>query len=167
MNTRTGMPGVFAFTLWVLLLLGASSLQAVYAARLAFWGGYPDFPLTVALCAALLSDASVGCVTGFGAGLVMASVCGRTLGTFLISRTIAGYLAGLLTNRLFRGNLGVVFLGVWGASVAAEVIYGLAAPRLTLMHWVYSTLIGATMNAFLALPITLLLRRFGWGQGRV
>lgn len=167
MTERTGAPGTLALALFVILLLAAGGLQTSYASLLTYHGGCPDFPLTVALCAALLSDASVGCLAGFGCGLVSAAVNGRTLGTFLLSRAVAGYLAGLLTNRLFRGNLGVVFLGVWGGSVAAEVIYGLAAPRLTLMHWVYSGLIGATMNAFIAVPTTLILRRVGWGSGRV
>jgi LytS/YehU family sensor histidine kinase len=121
--------------------------------------------LTLAPSGALLSDAGVGCLTGMASGLMTAAVVGQTVGTYLVSRTLAGFMAGWMTNRLYRGNIGVVVLGVFLTSVLAEVAYGLAAPRLSLHHWVQTTLIGAVMNAALALPVTLLLRRCGWGKG--
>jgi rod shape-determining protein MreD len=165
MNRRTGTPGGAAIVWYGLLLFAAAGIQTVFLGRLGFREGHPDLILTLALSAALLSDAGVGCIAGMAGGLVTAAVVGQTVGTYLVSRTLAAFVAGWLTNRLSRGNIGVVVLGVFLTSVLAEVVYGLAAPRLTLRHWVEATLIGAAMNAALALPVSLLLRRCGWGRG--
>jgi hypothetical protein len=165
MNRRTGAPGGAAIAWYGLLLLAAAGIQSGLLGRLGYREGHPDLLMTLALSAALLSDAGVGCLVGMASGLVTAAVVGQTVGTYLVSRTLAGFVAGWLTNRLYRGNIGVVVLGVFVTSVLAEVTYGLAAPRLTLRHWVQATLIGAAMNAVLALPATLLLRRCGWGKG--
>jgi rod shape-determining protein MreD len=167
MNPAVAIPSPLSVVLYIILLLIGAGLQSTAAAGIAFRGAHPDFVLTIALSAALLSDASVGCLAGFGAGLVMTSVVGRTLGTFLVSRTIAGYVAGLVTKRLYRGNAGVVLLGVFIGSIIAEIVYGLSDPRLTLSHWVQTTLLGAGMNAVLALPMTVILRYLGWGKGRL
>lgn len=151
--------------LWLILfLLVAAGLQSVFSARLMFFGGQPDFLLALTLTAALLSDASTGAIIGVVAGLLSGSLSSHAVGTFMASRTLAGFVAGGFTARLYGANLGVTLLGVFVGSVAAEIIFGLAAPRLTFMHWVQSTLIGAVMNSLIALPLSLLLRRLGWGR---
>ena len=95
-----------------------------------------------------------------------ASIVGETAGTFLVSRTIAGYAAGVPTGRLYRGKIGIVVLSVFVCSLLAETIFALAAPRLTLEHWLISIPGGAAMNALLAPPTLFLLRRAGWGGAR-
>ncbi|MDX1932012.1 MAG: rod shape-determining protein MreD, partial [Capsulimonadales bacterium] len=166
-NTEIAAPRPPALLFFLLLLLIAAGLQSTVAGAIQYRGAHPDIVLTVALSAALLSDASVGCLTGVVGGLISGSVVGKTLGTFLISRALAGYLAGAITTRLYRGNAAVILLGVFIGSVAAETIYGFSVPRLTLSHWIGNILLGAAMNALLALPMSFLLHRFGWGNGRL
>lgn len=167
-RTSGGAPPPASWLAFFLLLLVLGTLQSTLAFRLTFWGAQPDFLLTLALVAALLSDSRTGCLTGFAGGLVTAALVGQTAGTFLVSRTVAGCVAGALTARLFRGNLGVVLLVTFLASLVAEVVYALAAPpRMELLEWLRAAGVGSAMNALLALPLAYLLRRCGWGRGRL
>jgi rod shape-determining protein MreD len=167
MNTANAVPGRAAAVWFLLLLCIAAGLQSAFASRLTFLGGQPDFVLTFTLCAALLSDAAVGCLVGVAGGLVAAATVGQTVGTFLVSRILAAYSAGLMTSRLYRGNIGVIFLGVLATTVIAEVAYVLSAPGGSLRVWAQSVAVSAAMNALLALPLSALLRRCGWGRNRL
>ena len=164
MNPQNEPPPPHAIFWYAVLLLVAAGLQSLVAARVSVLGGEPDFVLTVAAVAALLSNARAGAVTGFTAGLVTASLIGQTVGTFYVSRTLVGWLAGWSTARLYRDNAWVVILGVLLASILSEVIYLLAAPHLSLGHGLKASLLGAVWNAILAYPTMLLLRRCGWGH---
>jgi cell shape-determining protein MreD len=167
MTPENAIPGRAAILWFVFFLLLASAAQSVFASRLLFFGGQPDFVLTLVLVASLLSDAAAGSLLGFAGGLITAANVGTTVGTFLVSRTIAAYCAGLMTTRLYRGNIGVIFLGVLATTCIAEVIYILAAPRGSFVVWVQGIAVGAVMNALIALPISFVLRRCGWGRNRL
>lgn len=151
--------------LWLLLLL-AGAAQATLSHRLWFWGGQPDFILAVVLAAAVLSDAGAGCVIGLGGGLLTGAVVGETVGTYLVTRTVAGFVAGLLPSRMFRANIFVIVSSAVAASVVAETLYILAAPRIGLSQWLPAALAGMLWNALLAVPAAFFLRRVGWSQGR-
>ena len=166
-QAETGAPTLWGVGAFVFLLLVFGGLQSAWASRMGLWGGSPDFPLTLALCAALLSDAQTGAIAGFAAGWVSAALSGETLGTFLVSRILAGFLAGSLTARLYRGNVFVVVAGVWAASLLTSVLYALSAPpRGNLADWGRGLLVGAVWNALLSLPLAFALRRLGWGTAR-
>ena len=157
------VPGPRAVIALLVLLFVAAALQGAFSARLYRWGGQPDFIFTVVMCAALLSDAGLGALLGLAGGLMTAALVGETVGTFLFSRTIAGFVAGALSARLFRANIGVIMLSIVAASAVAQILYILSAPQVGLMPWLRSTLVGAGWNALLAIPATIALRRFGWG----
>ena len=166
-ETQTGAPTLWGVGAFVFLLLIFGGLQSAFASRMTLWGGCPDFPLTLALCAALLSDAQTGAIASFGAGWVSGALSGETLGTLLVSRTIAGWLAGSVTARLYRGNVFVVVAGVFAGSVLTAVLYALSAPpRGNLPDWGRGLLMGAVWNALLSLPLAFALRRLGWGTAR-
>lgn len=145
-----------------LLLLLAGALQGALAWRLHGWGGQPDFVFAVTVSAALLSNVIAGGWIGLAGGLVTAALAGETVGSLLVSRTLAGFAAGWLAARLFRANPLVVMLGALLASAVAEIVYVLAAPRVGIRVWLGSALVGAIWNAALAVPCTFLLRRLGW-----
>jgi len=151
---------------YCLTLLIACGLQSVVFGRLGWRGAHPDCPLTLALTAALLTDSRIGCLTGMASGFMTSGIVGETMGTYLVSRTIAGYAAGVPTGRLYRGKLGVALAGVFVCSIIAETILALSAPRLTLEHWLISIPGSALFNMALAFPMFYLLRSFGWGGDR-
>lgn len=145
-------------------MIAAGVLQGYIARIVPQTWGQPDLPLTLALVAGLLSDATIGGIAGLGAGLMTAALVGQTVGTFLVSRTLAGFVGGMTTRRLYRGNVFVVVPGVLLLSLLAEATYLLAAPRIGIGHGLRSALLGAVWNAGLAAPILYLLRRCGWGE---
>ncbi|GAB4453157.1 MAG: hypothetical protein OHK0029_05410 [Armatimonadaceae bacterium] len=162
MKSPDSFPDYRAILWFMLLLLLLGGIQATASSALRIAGGQPDFVLSLALTSALLSNASMGTLSGLCAGLVTASLVGQTVGTIMASRVIAGFVAGCFTVRLYGSNIGVLLLGVFTGSVVAELVSGIAAPRLTVMHWVQSALVGSAMNAVLALPLSFVLRRCGW-----
>jgi rod shape-determining protein MreD len=149
----------------MLLFLAGSAAQSTLAYPLHdLLGAQPDFLLTILLCAALLSDAATGCVVGFAGGLLTASLTGQIVGTLLVTRTAAGFLAGSLTTRVFETNTLIVMLGVFVTSLATFLLQTLVAPQqIGLALWLQETLGGAVWNAVISLPVSILLRRSGWG----
>ena len=157
--------------LLLLVLFMAGVAQTTLAPRLFFFGGQPDFVFAVVIAAALLAEAGLGALLGLGGGLITAALVGETVGTFLVSRTLAGFAAGAMGGRLFRSNAGVVFLGALLASAVAEGVYVLAAPGPAAVAsggaGLRAILVGTAWNAVLAVPASALLRRMGWGPDTI
>ncbi len=141
----------------VLLFIGVG-LQSVFSSSLVLWGGQPDFLLTLALSVALITDSSLGAVAGFISGLMTAVVAGPTLGTFLVTRTIAAWAVGALRKRFVHAGVLVTLMGVGLGSILSGVLYGLSNPRIGLGHWFSLTVVGAVLNMIAALPVAVLLR---------
>jgi rod shape-determining protein MreD len=160
------MPSPRAALVFVLLLVTAAVLQTTLAPRLFVFGGQPDFVFAVIVAGALLTEAGSGALFGLAGGLLTAALVGETVGTFLVSRTLAGFVAGAVGARLFRGNILVFMTGVALAALVAEGIYVLSAPGVAARPapWLRAALVGTLWNALLALPVSTLLRRVGWGQ---
>lgn len=148
----------WAVGLYAVLLFLGLGLQAIFSTRLSFFGGQPDFLLALALCAALLTDAPTGAAAGFLSGLMTAAVTGQTMGTYLVTRTVAAALVGWLRKRFVKAGVFITLLGVGAGSVLAGVLYGLSNPRIGLSHWVSLTFVGALFNMIVALPVAFLLR---------
>jgi rod shape-determining protein MreD len=165
-------PRPHSIALLVLAMLAAAGIQSVLPGAVAASGlrvGGPDLVLVFALVAALLSDAGTGCLVGFGAGLLTAALVGETVGTFLVSRAVAGFVAGSLAGRFFRTNAAVVIAAVIVGAFVAGTVYGLAAPPVrgtTFLAYLRETGLGILWDGALALPIASLMRRFGWGEGK-
>lgn len=162
------LPPARALAGFFLLLLFAAGLQTTLAPRLLLLGGQPDFVFAVAVAASLLADAGTGALAGFAAGLITAALAGDTVGTLIVSRTLAGFAVGALGARLFRANLVVVLAGAFLASLLAHGVYALCAPAVFARGsgGAGAVLTGAASNALIALPVALLLRRLGWGPER-
>lgn len=141
----------------VFLFLGLG-LQAVFAGRITLLGGQPDFLLALALCVALFTDAPTGAAAGFVSGLMTAAVTGQTMGTYLVTRTIAAALVGWLRKRFVRAGVLITLLGVGAGSIVAGTLYGLSNPRIGLAHWASLTFVGALFNMLVAVPVAVVLR---------
>jgi rod shape-determining protein MreD len=147
-----------ALALYIALLLLSVGLQSSVATQLSFFGAQPDFLLTLALCIALFNDAAMGASAGFLSGLMTAAIAGPTMGTYLVTRTVAGWAVGALRKRFVRVGVFVTLAGVGLGSVITGVLYGLSNPRIGLLHWLSLTFVGAGLNMAVALPLALLAR---------
>jgi rod shape-determining protein MreD len=151
--------------LWLALLFGlAAGMQSSVATRVGFFGGSPDFLLTLTLTAALLADAQAGAIIGFVGGLLAATVAGQTVGTYIVTRTLAAWQAAWTTGRFIESRPWVVVLGVGVGTLLTEVLYLLGYPHVRLGIWWRATLVTGACNAFLSIPTYLLLKRLGWGK---
>ncbi|MBC8136288.1 MAG: hypothetical protein H8F28_10410 [Fibrella sp.] len=155
------------FCVFILLLCLMAGLQANIVLFLphAEISGRPDFVLTLCLLPALLSDAAGGCGWGFGAGLITAALTGQAVGSTLVSRTVAGCVAGWFSERFVRSNPLVIVSAILTGSLVADAVYLLCNPPLTpdaLLPALRFTAMNALWNAALALPLAHLLRRLGW-----
>ncbi|MGC4046123.1 MAG: rod shape-determining protein MreD [Armatimonas sp.] len=148
---------------WLILLFGlAAGFQSSIASRVGFFGGAPDFLLTLTLTAALLADAATGAIVGFVGGLLAAAVAGQTVGTYIASRTFTAWQAAWTTGRFIESRPWVVVLGVCVGTLATEILYVLGYPHIRLSLWWRATLVSALMNALLSIPTYFMLKRLGW-----
>lgn len=142
-----------------LLLLLASALQSSVAHRLYAAGGQPDFPLTVALVAAALGGPSAGAIFGFGAGLATGALAGDTVGTWVVSRTLAGAATGNAVTRWLRPGVLIAVAATVAGTWLAGLLTALSFPRLGFGRVLAATLVASGWNLLFALPVAALLRR--------
>lgn len=113
----------------VISLIIAAGLQGNLPSTMTIWGAKPDLLLVVLIAYALSSDMTFGAVLGFIAGTIHGSMAGLSMGSFIVTRTITGALAGLVTTRLFSDNPVVsVFSAAWLTAVC-EGLFVLTNPR--------------------------------------
>lgn len=146
---------IAGFILLVVVMVGVQSSAAF---RLEFLGGKPDFLLTLALCVGLLTDCVGGAIAGFLVGLMTVAVTGSTVGTYLITRTVAAFLVSVLRQRFIRSGTLVTLFGTAVGTMIAGVLFGLSVPGIGLTRWLTATFVSALWNAIAAIPITLALR---------
>ena len=167
MTTYLSAVPAVRFAVFLLLLCFAAGAQANLSLLFPYASvtGRPDLVLTLCLLPALLSDAAGGCGWGFGAGLISAALTGQTVGSLLVSRTVAGYVAGSFGERFVRSHPVVIIGAVAVASLVADAVYLLCDPPQSVAA-LLSAGRGAGMNALwnaaFALPLAHLLRRLGW-----
>ena len=143
-----------------ILLLIAAGVQGNLPSSISLMGAKPDLVLVVLIAYALASDPVFGAGLGFVAGLIQGSAVGLSLGSFIVTRTITGFLAGFVTTRLFSENPIVPVLSAAWLTLVCEGLLIFVSPRF---EWAVSTriIIGECIyNAFFTLVLYLILRHF-------
>ncbi len=106
----------------------------------------------------LQNDPVFGAALGFIAGLIHGSSVGQSMGSFIVTRTTTGFLAGLITSRLFGENPIVTILSTGALTIVCEIIFLLVNPR-PLLYIAVQTIIGETIyNIIFALLFYIFLR---------
>lgn len=113
----------------VITLIGAAGLQGNLPGFVSIWGAKPDLVLVVLISYSLAADPAFGAGLGFIAGLLHGSFVGLSLGSFIVTRTITGFLAGLVTTRVFSENPLVPALSAVWLTVVCEVLFLLGNPQ--------------------------------------
>ncbi|MCS7301094.1 MAG: rod shape-determining protein MreD [Fimbriimonadales bacterium] len=143
----------------MLLVLAAAVAQGVWAHRLQIGHATPDFPLLILACLALLTNPNAAAWAGFLTGLLHASVLDQTVGSLLVSRTLAAtavaYLPILLSERHWLSVIPAVAL----LTLLAQGLLYLAAPTLSGSAFWQETLWSMVYNMALAIPVYWLIRR--------
>jgi len=113
----------------VITLIAAAGLQGNLPSAVSVLGAKPDLVLVVLISYSLVADPAFGAGLGFAAGLLHGSLVGVSLGSFIVTRTITGFLAGLATTRLFSENPLVPALSAVWLTVVCEALFLLSNPR--------------------------------------
>lgn len=148
----------------VLLLVIAIALQTLVISRVSILGVTADLFLVFTIVVALSRGSLDGAVFGFVAGVVADVAFMQPLGLRALVYVLAGYFVGMLVSRFGSVNPWGVFLIAGGASLAAQLLFGLfqfmMGPRAGfLTMFVTQILPEAVLDALVTVPIYVLLVR--------
>lgn len=148
------------YVLPVISLIIAAGLQGNWPRCATLFGATPDFVLVLLVAYALAADPSFGATLGFIAGLISGGAVGKGLGSFIVTRTIVGFLAGFVTTRLFSQNPIVPVLSAAWLTLVGDGLFLLANPRPNLTHALRTAAGECILNAGLTLILYWVLRYF-------
>jgi rod shape-determining protein MreD len=144
---------------WLTLIVLAAVAQGVWAPQVRIAGATPDFPLLILACLAMLTNPNTAAWAGFLTGLLHASMLEQTVGSLLMSRTLAAtavaYLPLLISKRHWLSIVPAVALLTW----LAQALFYLAAPTISVGAFWQGTLGSMVYNMGLAIPVYWLVQR--------
>lgn|GEM_PF-155766 len=122
----------------------------------------PDLVLVVVSIYAFIEGPILGSLAGFTGGLLQDLMTIRNMGLGSLSKTVAGYFAGLMEKNLIGENLILPMVAVFSISLISQIVYVLLSflvGDIIALHEVFFRLIipCALYDGLLALPIYLLL----------
>jgi rod shape-determining protein MreD len=120
--------------IWPALLV-AVALQTTWLAHWRPGGASIDLPLLLVVSVALQLGWEIGAAYGLCAGLLMGFYAGTNLGSFAMSRLIAGGLLGLFERRFSRDNPFTPPLCAMGAVIVANTIFLIISPTEFSVVW--------------------------------
>jgi rod shape-determining protein MreD len=148
----------------VLLVFAAVLLQLSFFSQLPLLGSVANVVPVVVIALGLLGGAVPGTVAGFGAGLLLDSALGTTLGVSSLALMSAGYLAGRwresydIVSSLVPPLLTGVLTGVAAAAYAVvQLMLGVDAPVSVLV--LREIFVQALLGVLLAIPLFPFVRR--------
>lgn len=146
---------------WPLIsLIIAAGIQGSLPDWMRILGAKPDLILVVLISYSLVADPVFGSIIGFAAGFIHGSVAGLSFGSFIVTRTITGFLAGHVTTRLFSENPIVPALSAMWLTLVAEGLFILGNPRLDMLHALRTILGECIINAIFAVVMYSILKHF-------
>ena len=117
---------------WAALVLGLYVLQSALMPRLAFHGASADFLLLFAVSFGFIRGMRLGVLMGFLVGLLQDLRSGTFFGMNILTKMLASFIAGLLSDRVFKEQM---FLPVVSSVVAAVASYFILALLMLLLGY--------------------------------
>lgn len=140
--------------LWV-----AGVLQAGAAPHMAILGAQPDFLLVFAISFSLYLNRGGAAATGFYAGLIQGGLIGANLTHYIASRMISCFAASWSRRLRFEMTPATIAGTVFATTILASLIFMFTAAPRNLGGFLRDTIVAATYNGVLALPLYGLLSR--------
>lgn len=147
-----------------LVILTALLVQVTVLTRLRLFGVVPDLMLLVAVAAGITGGPARGAIIGFASGMAIDIFLETPLGLSALVFSLVGYAVGALETAILRSAWWIPVLTAFGACMAGEALFALAAqvvgrPDLvTARLGVIVITVGLT-SAILAPPV---VRVVGW-----
>lgn len=138
----------------------AVAVQGVWSHRMQVGFAMPDFSLLALGCLALLTNPAGGAWAGFFTGWLQGAMIAQMVGSHILSRMGAGFIAGWIPVWFERKNPLMPVIVCIVVVVISEALLYLLAPRHDLQDWILRMAGKSIYNGLLALPAYALLRRF-------
>ena len=147
-----------------LLLVIAVALQVLVVSRFSVLGVTADLFLIFTIVVAIGRGSMEGAVFGFFAGVVADTAFIQPLGVRSLVYVLTGYFVGMLVARFGTVNPWGAFLVAAGASLAAQVLFGLfqymMGPRAGFLTMLATQMLPETaLDALVTVPVYVLLVR--------
>jgi rod shape-determining protein MreD len=152
------MKGAGRIIVCVVVLWVAACFQAI-APRLAVLGATPDFLLVAMVALSLHTSRKGGAGLGFIAGFVQGALASASMGYYVVSRTLVGFLTSWSKDIRFEHSWWLVFLTAFAATALAQAIQLFLPPATSISPFAAATILTATYNGVLAMPLYALLNR--------
>jgi rod shape-determining protein MreD len=153
------------FILLGMAVTASVMLQATWLPMLHLPGGVvPDLVLVLVICYALLNGPEKGFLFGAVAGFFVDIFSGGLIGLEMLTKTGAGYVAGLLEKKIFKESLFVPAVNVFAGTILVESAHLLLQMAFNSNYYLGWTLLLAVLplafyNALCAPVIHLFLLR--------
>ena len=145
---------IVAVTLWL-----SAALQQSLARRFSFWGFEPDFLLVAMSCLSMFCNRAGAASIGFLSGAIYGAISFANMSQYVISRTVAAFLAGWANDLNLQGSGMVAAVTTAATTVGARLILLFLAPPLLITPFLGATIRSAVYNGVLAVPLYLLLKK--------
>lgn len=146
--------------LWIgigLWLMGV--LQAGLAPHLTLMGVRPDLLLVYGLVVSLHMTRPGSAGVGFFVGLIMGGLVGANLTHYVVSRTFACFCMGWSRRFRFELSYPSVIGFVFAGTLLANILFMFTAAPRDVGGFLRDTILAATYNGVLALPLYALMKR--------
>jgi len=107
---------------WVTLIVGLVSVQAVLLPHATVWGVMPDIALIVVCLVGLFEGELKGLLLGLALGWIMSLFSAADLATSMITKGAVGYVAGLAGRHVVYLAPAVLLLGILAASCVSGLL---------------------------------------------
>ena len=134
-------------------------VHAAFGPDLRVGDARPDLTVTAMLVAAQFSGPNTGAALGFFAGLLEASYVSIFVGSFLFTRTLAGYAIGALEERVYRENVLVTVAIVALGTLFIQASFYVVAPQHHAVQYFTRALWQTAYNSALSIPFFYVFRR--------
>lgn len=142
----------------VLLLIIAVGFQGNIPGCLSLFGAKPDLVLVILVIYSLAMEPVAAAGVGLIAGALHGFAVGTSLGSFIFTRMLTGFLAGFSTVHVFSENLFVPAVSALVLTAVCESVFLLANPGVATAH-TWQIILGESIcNACLVLVICWLMR---------
>ncbi len=143
----------------LLCLAAAVAVQGTVPASLNLFGARCDVVLVVLIAFSLAADPLHGALIGFIAGLLQGSAVGLSLGSFIVTRTLVGFFAGVTTTRFFSENPIVTVASAFWLTLACEIMFLMGNPGVPFAWAVWKTLGEGVLNSVLSFILYLVIQQ--------
>lgn len=115
------------FVVDTLILLVSLIIQTTLVPQLRIMGAQPDLILIVVVSYGFIEGPAAGSTAGFVGGLLQDLFSIRIVGLNALSKTIVGYLSGLVEKTIFTKSVILPVLAIFFTSFLSNTIYAITA----------------------------------------